>query len=138
MNLNPLSLIEDLINEHGSSLIQKERLLLLKDQLSKIEKERAELETKVTQLIKENAELRKQLDEKTNPDQFTEYHGALFERDSSGGYIPVAHCLKCKMPLWNAQPRSFPYVCSTPSCGYMIMLHEDLTSIVEKLNKKTP
>ena len=136
MKLNPFSLIEDLINEHGSSTILRERLLLLKDELGKVEKERAELQAKAAKLEKANAELRRQLDEVTMPDQFTEYMGALFKRDSSGRYIPVAHCLKCKMPLWNNEPRIFPYECSTPGCGYTIMLHEDLTSIAEKLDKK--
>jgi regulator of replication initiation timing len=39
MNLNPMNIIEKLINEHGSSTILKERLELLKDQISALEKE---------------------------------------------------------------------------------------------------
>jgi hypothetical protein len=34
MNLNPLSLIEDLINEHGSSVMQGKQLALLKEQIT--------------------------------------------------------------------------------------------------------
>jgi uncharacterized Zn finger protein (UPF0148 family) len=137
MKLNPFRLIEDLINEHGSSTILRERLLLIKDELGKVEKERTDLQAKVAELKKEITQLRKQLDQKSIPDQFTDYLGALFKRDSSGRYIPIAHCLKCKMPLFNIEPDIFPYECSTPGCGYRIMLHEDLTSIAEKLNKKT-
>jgi hypothetical protein len=37
--MNPITLIEKLINEHGSSTILKERLELLKDQMSALEKE---------------------------------------------------------------------------------------------------
>jgi hypothetical protein len=135
MKLNPFSLIEDLINEHGSSSILKERLLLLKDELNKVEKERAELQTKVANLMKETAELRKQLEQKHIPDQFTEYLGALFKRDSSGNYAPLAHCPECKRPLWCDHPQVFPYQCSRPGCGYTIMIHEPLSSIVKKLNK---
>ncbi|NJD03706.1 MAG: hypothetical protein FIA99_14175 [Ruminiclostridium sp.] len=136
MKLNPFSLIEELINEHGSSSILRERLLLLKDELRNIEKERTELKTKISELMKENAECRKQLDKQNIPDQFTEYLGALFKRDPSGRYAPVAHCPECKRPLWNNEPQIFPYECSTPGCGYTIMIHESLTSIVDKLNKK--
>lgn len=136
MTINPLSLIEKLINEHGSSVILKERLLLLKDELAKIEKERTQLAEKCTAIEKENAKLRKQLNEKLIPDEFTEYMGALFKRDMAGSYAPIAYCIRCKEPLWNNEPSVFPYECSKPGCGYTIMIHEKLTSIADKLNKK--
>ncbi len=136
MNINPLSLIEKLINEHGSSNILKERLLLLKEELAKIEKERTQLTEKCSALEKENSELRKQLNKKLVSDEFTEYMGALFKRDMAGRYSPVAHCPECKRPLWNTEPETFPYECSTPGCGYTIMIHENLTSIADKLTKE--
>ncbi len=133
MKMNPLSLVETLINEHGSSAILKERLSLLKEMLAKVEQERTELITKCSKLEKELGELRKQFYEKHIPEEFTEYMGALFKRDSSGKYTPVAHCRWCKEPLWNDEPKIFPYQCSKPGCGFCIMLHDDLTSIVNKL-----
>jgi hypothetical protein len=45
VNLNPLTLIEKLINEHGSSTILKERLELLKDQISALENEKGVLKS---------------------------------------------------------------------------------------------
>lgn len=129
-------MLEDLINEHGSSSILRERLLLLKDEMGKIIRERAECEKKLADLVEELAETRKQLQQKTIPDEFVEYSGALFKRESSGGYAPTAFCPECKRPLWNTDPEIFPYECSTPGCGYSIEIHEKLTSIVEKLNNK--
>ncbi|MHB8089783.1 MAG: hypothetical protein ACYDH2_16200 [Anaerolineaceae bacterium] len=135
MKFNPLSLIEDLINEHGSSVILRERLLLFKDELCRVEKERAELQIKITHLLKENEVLKKQLQQKNISDQFTEYLGALFKKDFSGRYTAIAHCPECKRPLWNTDPRIFPYQCSTPGCLYAIMIQEPLSAIVSKLNQ---
>ena len=92
MSLNPLSLVENLINEHGSSTILKQRLSFLKEILAKVEQERSGLIAKCSRLEEELGTLRKQLDEKHVPEEFTEYLGALFKRDSSGKYAPVAHC----------------------------------------------
>lgn len=133
MKINPLSLVEDLINEHGSSSILRERLSLLKEILAKVEQERTDLVAKCSNLEKELSTLRKQFDEKNVSEEFTEYMGALFKRDSSGKYAPIAHCRRCKEPLWNTHPQVFPYACSKPGCGYSIMLHDDLTSIADKL-----
>ena len=136
MNINPLSLVEDLINEHGSSTILRERLSLLKEILAKVEQERTDLVTKCSHLEKELSDLRKKFYEKNVSEEFTEYMGALFKRDSSGKYAPVAHCRRCKEPLWNTQPEIFPYQCSTPGCSYTIMLHGNLTSIADKLTSE--
>ncbi len=43
--MNPITLIEKLINEHGSSTILKERLELLRDQMSALEKENGVLKS---------------------------------------------------------------------------------------------
>lgn len=134
MNLKLFKLLEDLINEHGSSVILKERLLLVKDQLQKVEDENNELKNKVDNLEKENQNLKKQLQKNLVPDQFKEYMGALFKKDSSGCYTPIAHCPECKRPLWNTEPSVLPYVCSTRGCNYTIMIKEPLESIVKKLN----
>lgn len=133
--MNPLKLIEDLINEHGSATIRGERLLLLKDELAKVEKERTELYKKYSNLEKEVAELRDKLAKASTPPEFTEYQGALFKRDTSDKYLPMAHCPECKRPLFNTYPKIFPYSCSTRGCGYIVNIHEDLQSIAKKLTE---
>ena len=132
--MNPIKLIEKLINEHGSSSILRDRLLLLKDELSKIEKERADLQVKVGNCVKELAGLRKEVIKKSIPNEFVEYMGALFKRDVSGNYTPLAYCPECKRPLNSIDPDVVPYECSTPGCEYSVTIHEKLTSIVDKLN----
>lgn len=128
-------LIESLINEHGSSVILKERLLPIKEELAKVEKERADLVARITDLVEENSNLREQLDKNNISKEFTEYSGALFKREVTGIYTPVAFCPGCKRPLWTSEPEIFPYKCSVPGCGFKIIIHESLTSIVNKLNK---
>lgn len=136
MTLNPIELINKLIIEHGSSIITKEHLLFLKEKLSDAEKECADLVKKCTNLEREVATLTDKLNKKQIPEEFTEYMGALFKKDPSGSYTPIAHCPECKRPLWNTSPGVFPYQCSTQGCNYTITIHENLTSIVEKLNKQ--
>lgn len=133
--VNPLKLIEDLINEHGSATIRGERLILLKEELTKVEKERADLYKKCSDLEKEVAELRDKLTKVSTPPEFVEYHGALFKRDATGSYSPIAHCPECKRPLFNTEPKIFPYTCSTRGCNYTINIHEDLQSIAKKLTE---
>ncbi|GFO62121.1 hypothetical protein M1B72_00745 [Geomonas paludis] len=131
--MNPFKIIEDLINEHGSATIRGERLLLLKDELTIVEKERADLYKKCSDLEKEVIELRDKLAKASIPPEFTEYQGALFKRDAAGSYSPIAYCPECKRPLFNTEPKIFPYSCSTRGCGYNVNIHEDLQSIANKL-----
>ena len=79
--------------------------------LCKVEKERTELQVNVRKLEKEKIELRKQLDKKHISEDFTDYVGALFKRDSSGVY---------------AAPFAF--------FGYTIMIHDSLNLIMSRLN----
>lgn len=126
--------IEKLINEHGSSSILRERLLLIKEELAKAKQERADLITKCSQLEKEVSKLRQELDKKHIPEEFTEYMGALFKRDASGNYFPAVYCPRCRQVLWNPEPKVFPYECS--NCGFKVMIHENLNLIAEKLNNR--
>lgn len=134
--MNPLSLIERLINEHGSSTILGERLLLLKDELSKVERERDGLQKKCLNLEKEVSSLREELNKKSVSSDFAEVQGVLFKRDSTGSYTPTAYCPECKRPLWSTEPDIFPYQCSTKGCGFAINISEDLKSIAARLNSK--
>lgn len=137
MKINPLSLIEDLIKEHGSSSILRERLLLLKEELAKVEKDRTNLITKVTELEEELRNCREQLNKITVPKDFTKYMGALYKRDMHNKYMPMAFCPECKRPLVGGpDPEFFPYTCS--KCGYEVMIHDKLTSIADKLTNENP
>ena len=65
MSLNPLTLLEKAINEHGSSVILKERLELVKDQLAKVVAENTELEeiqNKYHLLKTENSKLKGEIE----------------------------------------------------------------------------
>lgn len=132
--MNPFKLIENLINEHGSSSILKERLLLLKDELTKVEKERTDLHAKVSELEEKVRKLNYRLETEVVSNEFTEYLGGLFKRDKSGLHMPVLHCPKCKIPMWNPEPAIFPYECS--GCKFALMFHEDLSSAADRLNKQ--
>ena len=50
--MNPLKLLEKVINEHGSSAILKERLELVNDQLQRNEREKSEMEDEIVKLKK--------------------------------------------------------------------------------------
>jgi regulator of replication initiation timing len=74
MNLNPLTLIEDLINEHGSSVIQGKHLALLKEQIAILKEQLAlgasqlsNLQTENERLKTENSDLRQKLDKLKKP-----------------------------------------------------------------------
>lgn len=63
--MNPINLIEKLINEHGSSTILKERLELLRDQISILEKENGALKSKNAILKEKVNTIKSQLNEAT-------------------------------------------------------------------------
>lgn len=134
MSINPLKLLEDLINEHGSSSILRERLLLVKDELGKVEKERADLQRQLAEAMEKLRYLREEVKKKSVPENFTEYRGALFKRDVSGRHAPLAHCPECKRPLVNTDPCVFPYNCTTPGCRYEVTIKEDLELIAQRLD----
>lgn len=90
---------QNLINEHGSSSVLRERLELLKDKVAQLEEERSDLKEALADLHMENAKLRKQIKEQTEAEEFTKHRGALFKRNSSGGYDPTVHCSRCRRPL---------------------------------------
>lgn len=130
--MNPIALIEKTINEHGSSAILKERLELFKDILSKVEKEKADLETKVSRLIKEVEELKKQL---PDPD-FVEYLGVKFKRKKSGGYQHAVFCPSCDLAMAGVRP-GIPFTCM--KCGYMSSFHvRKLNMVIKEVSEEHP
>lgn len=99
MNMNPLELLEKLIIEHGSATVLGKHLLLIKDQLQISEK-------KVTELEKENGELKYSIAQLTAelqkimiPKDYFEYRGVLFRRTPEGKVLNTIYCPECKRPL---------------------------------------
>lgn len=64
MSLNPITAIEKLINEHGSAVILRERLLLAADEFNALDRKTTELALKVSQLEAENKALRFELQQR--------------------------------------------------------------------------
>jgi uncharacterized protein with PIN domain len=63
MSLNPLTLINQVIEEHGSSTIQAKHLAMLKDEITILQRKATELAAKVEELETENGQLRAKLKE---------------------------------------------------------------------------
>lgn len=94
-NMNLLLLIEKLIIEHGSSSIMKERLVAIKEELSKIVEERDSYKKQANNAQKEMAELRAKIEHYQKKDGFVEHRGALFKKKSGGGYEVAVYCPIC-------------------------------------------
>jgi formylmethanofuran dehydrogenase subunit E len=105
-----LDLIEKAITEHGSASILKERLALIRDQASALEKQLADCQAKTTELQNENIQLRNQIKSEAIPQDFIKHKGALFRRNDSGGYENSVFCRECKEPMISAQNR-LSFVC---------------------------
>jgi len=103
--------IQILINEHGSSAVLRERLLLLREQIEKLTNEITDLNKKLSDSQAEIVKLQKQLSEKTASEEYVEHKGALFKRKSSGGYDSTVYCPLCRVPLASFQ-NVLPYHCS--------------------------
>lgn len=110
MSLNPLNLIEQLIREHGSSSILRERLLLLKDKLAALEEESSDLKHKLADAQKEISDMRAQIENNLIKNQFVEHRGAFFKRKPSGGYDKAVYCPHCQSPLSSLE-KNLPYYC---------------------------
>jgi DNA repair exonuclease SbcCD ATPase subunit len=94
-----LSEIQNLIIEHGSSSILRERLLLIKDKLTQVEEERTQMEKELAACHEEIAQLRAQIKSMTVEKQFVEHRGVLFKRKSTGVYDECPFCPHCKYPM---------------------------------------
>lgn len=107
MELNPLKLIEKLINEHGSSSILKERLELIRDQLSALKAKNDELEEALGGAQEEAERLRRLV-----PDsRFVEYGGVKFKRKPSGGFESTVYCPSCEVGMATIPGANLPFTC---------------------------
>ncbi|WP_431475209.1 hypothetical protein RVM24_07680 [Marinobacter sp. KM021] len=109
-----LSMIEKLINEHGSSAILKERLELINDKYEALE-EKLENSEKENELLRQELELMKaQVNTQKIEQAYIEYKGVKFKRKPSGGFEDSPYCLKCSGGMF-ALEDFMPFVCG--SCG---------------------
>jgi hypothetical protein len=110
MKIPGIDLIEKLINEHGSSSILRDRLLLLKDQFEIVAKECSDLHEKFTKSEAEVRELQKKLESYLVPDNFVEYKSALLRKLPEGGYAESVFCPRCKHTM-SSSSMGFNYKC---------------------------
>ena len=108
MNLNPLTALEKLINEHGSAVILEKRLALKDDESAIIVQKNTDLAISLTEanakietleseksaLQRDVAKLRQQLQD-LQPAGFVEHMGALWKR-AGDGFEPLPYCKHCK------------------------------------------
>jgi hypothetical protein len=130
MAISILSDIERWITEHGSAVILKEHRSFLqaqlgaaKDDVTKLEKENADLKSKV-------AELEKKLASALVSEQFVEERGALFKRRAGGGYHSAVYCPSCRQSA-SPFPPGEEFNCK---CGWFSSFTErELPSVLHAL-----
>lgn len=106
--MNPLSLLEKAINEHGSATILKERLLLVREMLDKVEREKSEIEKELNLAKKEIESLKAQIPGKS----FVEYMGAKFKRKPSGSFESSVYCPICECGMSSLSHSGSPFICA--------------------------
>ncbi len=111
MSLNPISLIEKAINEHGSAAILKERLSLAADQFKQLEEENRKLKSVNAALEGRVSELSRKLETGSVPRDFVESRGVLFRRQADGKIEKDAYCPTCKTVMFSLSGVT-PFHCS--------------------------
>lgn len=126
-----ISDIQNLINEHGSSSILRERLLLLQEKVAEIEEERRQVVEELANARQEAMDLRAELDRLKVDPGFKEHLGAVFKRKPSGSYAPTPCCPHCHSPM-ASEFKVFNYKCS--KCGHIAdFTGNDLPEILNEL-----
>jgi hypothetical protein len=133
MNLNPLSLLEDAINEHGSAVILAQRLELVKEMLAKIVQEKADLEKQLSDAKTEIQWLKTQIPQH----EFVAFMGARFKRKPSGGYENAVYCQKCDCGMASMHDGRSPFICTR--CNASTSFHKNqLSKVLEELAREYP
>lgn len=88
-------LVRELINEHGSSTVLRERLLLLQDKAAKVEEELRDCKARLAEALEEQAQHGARPKEPASPAEYVEYRGAAFKRKFGGGYDDCPVCPRC-------------------------------------------
>lgn len=133
MNLNPLSLLEDAINEHGSSTILAQRLELVKEMLAKVVQERAELEKQLSEAKTEIQWLKAQIPQKG----YVDFMGARFKRKPSGGYENAVYCPKCECGMASMHDGRSPFICTRCNASTSFQKNQ-LSKVLEELEREYP
>src|SRR5262245_30180236 len=110
MSLNPLTLLEKAINEHGSATILKERLELAADKFKQLEEENKKLKETNQRLEEELKQVRAELEQKSASEEFVKARGVLFHRLPNGQIERDAYCPACKLPM-SSLAGKLPYTC---------------------------
>lgn len=125
-----LDLIEKAINEHGSAAVQKERLVLIREQFEQLQKEHDRLEAENKELKGKIYDLTEELKKVSIPDNFFEYRGILARRDADGNIEPDAYCPDCKKPMMSLEG-VLPFKCT--KCEFVAGLNrQDLLAAFPK------
>jgi tRNA(Ile2) C34 agmatinyltransferase TiaS len=123
-----LANLERLVNEHGSAVILKERLELLRDQAKALEKRVADLE-------RDNRNLQQRLDQlqrQVTPKNFVEHRGVLLKRTSSGALEETVYCPTCRTAM-NALDDELPFRCSR--CKFLAPFRgQDLAKVLSEVH----
>ena len=133
MNLNPLSLLEDAINEHGSATILTQRLELVKETLAKIVQEKADLEKQLAETKNEIQRLKAQIPQKV----FVDFKGARFKRKPSGGYENTVYCPKCDCGMTSMHDGRSPFICTRCNASTSFQKNQ-LSKVLEELEREYP
>jgi len=130
MPLNSLTLVENEINEHVSSLNPVKQRELVRDLLvkvAKVEKEKNEL--KII-LEKEKAKI-VSLNRQILNAKFIEHRGAKFKRKPSGGYEHLVYCPACEVEMGSLGGEK-PYVCG--KCHHFTAFSlREITSVLKEI-----
>lgn len=130
-NMNPLSLLEKAINEHGSATILKERSKLVKEMLEKVENENSELKAKLATAEDKITELM----QKVPNNAFVEYRGVKFKRKPSGGFENTAYCISCEAGMASTSSGTQPFVCGKCS-GFSGFKANELSSVISEVSEE--
>ena len=95
--------------------VLRERLALMASQAEGLEKEKARLEARVTQLESQLEAALQQLASAREAEDFVEHRGALFKR-SGGAYAKAVYCPRCKISVASMES-VLPYHCGR--CHWM-------------------
>ncbi|MCW8879403.1 MAG: hypothetical protein OQJ89_06770 [Kangiellaceae bacterium] len=129
-----LSIIEKLINEHGSSAILKERLELVDDKYRALEAKLANTEKENELLRKELEDLRRQVETQKIESGFVDYKGAKFKKLPSGKFEEAVYCRNCNGGMI-ALESCMPFACG--SCGSTASFKGgQLKSVINELNQE--
>jgi tRNA(Ile2) C34 agmatinyltransferase TiaS len=130
--MNPLKLITDLINEHGSASILRDRLELVKDEFKLLFDKNAALNEELANLKQSYANALSDLEAYRVAEKYTEKRGSLFRVKPDGLYSEIVYCPKCRSPMSPALNGKFR--CKTCGINSNFGVHE-LPAILNELNK---